>query len=142
MEREREHEKLFGVHGSRKSDDHKVGTCTECGRVSLMANKHLCFRCYRRVIRASKKSGGQIEDRHTPFVKREHNRLMEGFTLLTKAFTKLSYSPQDIGESLRIASKYLEPLGPVLKAAMRSPLNEEPAEVINFNNDNDDDEPA
>ena len=85
-----------------------------------MATKHLCFTCYRRAGRENdRRELARPFDRHSPAVRREHSRLLRGYTGLLKATSDMSIGAEDVQRILGIIAPYLEPVRPFLTLPTR-----------------------
>ena len=91
----------------------KIDSCTNCGEIRRMAAHDLCFKCYRRVERASDRQFAGV-DRHTPAIRREHKKLFRGFTAVMTGLSDLGISKDDVFTIRQTIEPYLTPIAKFL----------------------------
>lgn len=69
--------------------------CLNCGEVREIAAYGLCFRCYRRKDRAKDRQFAAV-DHHNPGLRKEHQKLLRGFTSVMVGFSNLGVSKSDV----------------------------------------------
>jgi hypothetical protein len=106
----------------------KIEICLNCGEEREMAAHGLCFACYRRHERTQDRP--RI-DRHTPAMRREHKKILRGFTSVMVGLSDLGVGRTDVVTIRRIIQTYLEPIANFLAPASevgesRQHVNSEP----------------
>jgi hypothetical protein len=108
----------------------KLEGCLNCGEVREMAAHGLCFACYRREERAGDRRAAGV-DRHNPGVRREHKKILRGFTGVLAGLSDLGVSRNDVLEIRKILDPYVESVRYFLAPApeqKHSPVNVERGE--------------
>jgi hypothetical protein len=102
-----------------------IGYCVGCRKLREIAAHRLCFKCYRSHQRAScRQSSG--DPRRTQGVRREHRRLLRGFTSLMVGLSDVGVSEDDVLVIRRILKPYLAPIADLL-----SPKDDDDYDVVN-----------
>jgi hypothetical protein len=85
----------------------KTEGCLNCGEVREMAAHGFCFRCYRQNERAQERP---IVDRHNPAMRKEHKKILRGFTSLMVGLSDLGVGKSDALAIREIIQPYLDPI--------------------------------
>ena len=91
----------------------RIDGCKDCGETRELATRDLCFKCYRRVERASDRQFAGV-DRHTPAIRREHKKLFRGFTAVMTGLSDLGISKDDVFTIRQTIEPYLTPIAKFL----------------------------
>jgi hypothetical protein len=105
--------------------ERRKARCEECEQVKEMATTSECFACYRRRKRAEE-AERNYPDLHNPGVRREHTRLLKGYSRLIGALADLKVGKEDLDEIRGVLAPYLTLL---VEAGLISPVNSEPVAV-------------
>lgn len=87
--------------------------CKNCGEMREMAAHDLCFKCYRRLERLDDQKFAAV-DRHTPAIRREHKKLLRGFTAVMVGLSDLGISKDDVLTIRQTIEPYLTPIAKFL----------------------------
>jgi hypothetical protein len=79
-----------------------------------MANKSLCFTCYRRIDRERKREESPV-DVNSPAVRREQAKQLKAYTTLLKTLGDLHVNEADLFAILRVLDPYLLPIAKFIK---------------------------
>jgi hypothetical protein len=84
----------------------KIDGCVKCGETREIAARGLCFRCYRSAERAADRQFTYV-DRHNPGVRREHIKLLRGFTNVMIGLSELGVPQSEVMAIRRLIDPYL-----------------------------------
>jgi hypothetical protein len=84
----------------------KKDGCVNCGEVREIAAHGRCFKCYRRKDREADREFAYV-DRHNPGVRREHTRVLRGFTSVLSGLGELGVSQNEVMVIRRMLEPYL-----------------------------------
>jgi hypothetical protein len=107
--------------------------CQECHEVRELATREECFRCYRARKRAEE--AGPVVDRHNPGLRKEHQKLLNGFHKIMSGAQTLGLTQAD---TLRLRAFIAPYVAPVQWALSGEAVNSKPVvHVHRFDADDD-----
>lgn len=83
----------------------KVVACVACGEPREIAARGLCFKCYRREVRAAERA--LATDRHSPGIRREQKKVIKAYAQVMSGLADLAVSHNDVHAILDILRPYL-----------------------------------
>jgi hypothetical protein len=91
----------------------KVDVCLSCQETKEIAALGLCFACYRRVERQTKRAKNP-PDLHNPAIKAKHKKILRGFANLLAALGDLGVNRADVMAIRKIIDQYVMEVQPFL----------------------------
>jgi hypothetical protein len=82
--------------------------CQECREVRELATKTECYRCYR--ARKRSDEAGRVVDHHNPGLRREHQKLLDGFHKIMSGARALGLSQADTLRVRGFIAPYVAPV--------------------------------
>ncbi len=84
----------------------RIDACLNCGETREMAAHRLCFKCYRREGRADDRQFAMV-DPHNPGLRKEHKRMLRGFTNVMAGLSDLGVQKDDVLKIRRMLDPYV-----------------------------------
>ena len=94
----------------------KTDGCLNCGETREIAAHGLCYMCYRRQDRSHDRLAS-VADRHNPGIRREHKKILRGFTSVMGGLGDLGVSREEVLLIRTILEPYLGPVADYLAPA-------------------------
>lgn len=116
----------------------KVAPCIECGEVADIAAHGQCYRCYRRFQR--EREGQRLAkavDRHGGAIRREHTKILSGFSAVMKGLAAIGVSEEDTMKVRVLIDPYLRSIKKLL-GGPPPPLGTEPILPDSLRDDDED----
>jgi hypothetical protein len=88
-----------------------------CGETREIAARGRCFRCYRAYERDR---NAVASERHTPALRKEHTKLLNGLTKVMSGLQALGVGGADVQAIRSLLSPYLEPVAHLLDSRVNS----------------------